>query len=413
MEDPNDPLVSHSTQPRTGINLSQNWPKWRKALNYGLVCNYVLWTFIALCVSYPAWGIMMTELGYSADQLNNATALNYAALGLGCIFFIPLVHKYGRRSVYIFSVTLQFISAVWQARQQTVGDLMGTNFIAGLGGAISETIVQVSIADIFFVHQRATMNGYYLVCSLAGDFLGPAVAGYVVQSQGWRWTWWWCTIFLGITMMVVIFCFEESKYVPVFVGAHSTSPVVKEIVAEKNQKEAATKDTTEEVNAEAGHPLQIKPKTYTQRMALITKTDSPVLRHFYQPFVVLVFFPAVLYTALTYGSLIAWISVMNSIQATIMILPPYNLSSVGVGLIQLAPFVGSIIGFFVAGPLNDRLCIWLAKRNNGIFEPEFRLWLSFVATITVPGGMLIFGVGMAHVSCNQNTVVSCASEIRI
>ena len=174
--DPNDPL---------------NWSKLRKAVNYGLVCYYVLWTFVQLDIGFTAWGPIIEELNLSIDTLNAGAAINYGGLGIGCIFFIPFVHKYGRRPLYIISVLLQFVSCIWQAEVYDRGNLLGANLLSGLGGAISETVVQITIADVFFVHEHATLNGYYLLFTALGAFLGPVGSGYVAVDQGWRWMWWW------------------------------------------------------------------------------------------------------------------------------------------------------------------------------------------------------------------------------
>ena len=70
---------------------------------------------------------------------------------------------------------------------QTEGDLWGTNLLSGLAGAIAETIAQMSIADMFFVHQRGTANGIYIVMVNIGAFLAVVPAGFSAASQGWRW----------------------------------------------------------------------------------------------------------------------------------------------------------------------------------------------------------------------------------
>lgn len=70
-------------------------------------------------------------------------------------------------------------------------------------------------------------------------------------------------------------------------------------------------------------------------MALITKTPAPLAPYFWQPIVVLFSFPAVAYTAITYGSILAWFAIMTSGQATYLILPPYNFAPIGIGLMNL------------------------------------------------------------------------------
>jgi MFS family permease len=401
----------------TNTDLLQNWPKWRKVLNFTLVSYYVLWTFVQLDIGFTAWGPLIGEFGFSVDNLNATAAVNYGGLAIGCIFFIPFVHKFGRRPLYLISVVLQCVACVWQARVQNLGDLLGSNVLSGLGGAISETVVQITIADVFFVHEHALMNGFYLLFTAIGAFLGPVASGYVVQSQGWRWMWWWCVIFLGINAVAALFLFEESKYIPAINARRSssirpdtlvsgTAPILVRQEDDDSQRKTPSEDIKE---AESGVPIkhvhttvsidpEIKQRTYWQRMALISPTPGPILQHFWQPIIVLFTFPAVTYTAFTYGSVLAWFAIMTSVQAVYLLEPPYNFTAIGIGLMNLPPFIGAVIGFFLGGWLNDKSILWFAKRNGGIYEPEMRLWMVLPAAIVLPVGILMFGIGLAHVS---------------
>lgn len=56
------------------------------------------------------------------------------------------------------------------------------------------------------------------------------------------------------------------------------------------------------------------------------------------------------------------------------------------GLLYLAPFIGGVFGSAIAGKLSDIICRFMARRNGGIFEPEFRLvMVILVAFATVLG----------------------------
>lgn len=383
--DPDDPL---------------NWSSIRKFTNYAIVCSYILWTFVQLDIGYTAWGPMIDELGTTVDILNAAAACNYAGLAVGCIFFMPFVHKYGRRPLYIFSNAFQLAGCIWQGLVYTTGDIIGASLITGLGGAICETVVQITIADIFFVHQHATMNGWYLLVTSIGAFLGPVASGYVVDGQGWRWQWWYCVIFIGIQFVASIFLYEESKFVP---KHRVQSSSAKTVVADKNAQNTTT-DLSAVESSSTGNitEIHIDPsiprRTYRERMALITPTDSPILRHVYQPFNILFTFPAITYTAITFGTVLSCFAVLTTVQAIYLLEPPYNFSPSGVGLMNLPPFIGCFIGFFVGGWLNDKSIMVLAKRNQGIYEPEQRLWMALPVSVTIPIGILMFGVCLAHVS---------------
>ena len=46
--------------------------------------------------------------------------------------------------------------------------------------------------------------------------------------------------------------------------------------------------------------------------------------------------------------------------------------------------------------MSDWLIIRLSRRNNGIYEPEMRLWLTVPNIFILPAGMLMFGLPMAR-----------------
>jgi MFS family permease len=390
--DPDDPL---------------NWSQLRKAINFGLVGFFVLWTFVQLQTGTTSWGALMTELGFTADQLNNGSAMSCAGLAVGCMIFMPFVHKYGRRPLYLLSSALQLSAVLWQAHVHSYGDYMGSNFLAGLGGAISEAVVQITIADLFFVHQHGTMNAWYLVFTSVGATLGPVASGFVVESQGWRWIWWWCTIFLGLNFTLVVFFFEESKYVPVLNGRSVPHTISSGSDGLGDVRPDSGLQKIDEAKGDLKHTAMervqsridsaLPRKTYRQRLALLTPSNQPIAHHFYQPIVVLFTFPAVAYAALTYGTLLACMALMSSTQAVYLLQPPYNFGPSGVGLMNIAPFVGSVFGFFAGGHLNDKAIMWFSRRNRGIYEPEMRLWLTLASAVLLPGGILMFGLALARV----------------
>ena len=125
----------------------------------------------------------------SYAQLNDTWAGNCIGLAVGCILFTPLALKYGRRPVYIMSTVVTFAMTVWSAKLNSFGEMMAVQVISGLSAAVSETLVQMTVrwmpwcplsrpcdlltdkakvADVFFVHQRGTMNGIYLILTNTG-----------------------------------------------------------------------------------------------------------------------------------------------------------------------------------------------------------------------------------------------------
>lgn len=346
---------------------------------------------------------MNKELGFSYVILNDSYAVNCAALALGAPLLIPFALKYGRRPVYILSCAIQFGVGIWSAYQRTVADLMMINILSGFFGALAEVIVQMTIADVFFVNQRGTMNSLFFWSTRVGAQLAPLAAGYSTVSQGWRWVWWWIVIFLGALLVAMIFGYEETKFIPPILFGVPTAEeetttndgepkTLEKISFTKNPNNAGNELTATSIDP------SIPRKTYKQRLALSTSSPGSLLsffRHVYQPFQILFGVPGVFYMALVYGGMMISANILATTVGNYMPRAPYNFSASGIGMMSLAPFTGSTLGTLLCGPLSDWSILRLAERNRGIYEPEMRLWVMAAFAPFVPLGMIIFGVGLS------------------
>lgn len=348
---------------------------------------------------YVAYEPYSEELGATYGIYNQTLALNYAGLAVGSIFFIPFVHRYGRRPLYLVSTAVQLATSIWAAEMKNSDELRANSFIGGLGGALSETIALITIGDLFFVHHHALMNGIFLLMQSIGAFIGPVVMGYAVENQGWRWMWKITTILIGINLFASLLFFEETKYIRVHNGIPQQPEI--EPAVSYQPKAMPMDEETRDLELEGSQPnteVAYPRKSYRQRLALATPTNEPVLRHFYQPILIFFTIPGVFYASLTYGTMLAWIALMSSATSYYGLLPPYNLTPHQIGLTNLGPFVGLLIGTIIFSPASDWSIIKLSRRNKGIFEPEMRLWLALVGALLCFSGLMMFGYCLANVS---------------
>ncbi|THW13492.1 hypothetical protein D6C84_06595 [Aureobasidium pullulans] len=382
--DPNDPL---------------NWNTSRKYFNFGITAFYTLLVFALLDISPTLWQAQVEELGISWSQENNTFAINCVGLAIGSVFLIPLASKYGRRPIYIGSSIVNCAMSIWLAKANTYTDLMLANLISGFTGSVSEVLVQMTVEDLFFVHQRGMANSIYLLASNTGVFLAPIAAGFIASSQGWRWGYYWCAIFIAINIILFIFCYEETKFtMPTTLGDEHPLPPIEESTIDKHGKTGLPEVYASAVST-PDIDQAIPMRSYRQRMALVTPTHAPAklfLRHVWQPFIILAAFPAITYVAFTWGTQLAWYSMVNTTSASVFPYPPYNFSTTGVGLLNLPAFIGASIASVYAALLSDRSILWLAKRNNGIYEPEFRLYTAIFPAIASAVGVFVYGLSTAH-----------------
>jgi hypothetical protein len=110
-----------------------------------------------------------------------------------------------------------------------------------------------------------------------------------------------------------------------------------------------------------------------------------------RPFVLFAY-PAILWSTLVYSLSIGWLIVLSeSVSYVYRDKATYNFSSLGTGLVYISPFVGGILGTAVAGKVSDIIVRYMSRRNEGIYEPEFRLVMALPVAISTCIGLMGFG----------------------
>jgi hypothetical protein len=95
-----------------------------------------------------------------------------------------------------------------------------------------------------------------------------------------------------------------------------------------------------------------------------------------------------------YGSYFTWLLTISVLSVSIFSAPPYSLGPAQIGLTNLPLLVVALIGSPISGWSADAIAKFMARRNKGVFEPEFRLILMIPATIFATIGFLGFGMSV-------------------
>ncbi|KAK6506294.1 hypothetical protein TWF506_011212 [Arthrobotrys conoides] len=411
-DSPNDPL---------------NWSWKRRYWQAFLVCYYTGLTAATANDAGSTAEPVLNELGITYEIYNDAAGVLFAGIGYFAPFIAALATLYGRRIGYLVSMILGLIGSIWFAKVKGIGDTIGNQLFIGMSESGAETIVQLSLIDIFYSHRIGTALAIYILATSIGTYLGPLVGGYIAGGPlGWRWVPWLNAILYATSFIIFYFGLEETyfdreRYLQYY--ATDTPGVVikgekdaaadttaEKTLAEKTstdnedaEKKAGVNETTgpPEPLIQRGKDPRVK-KTYWESIALITPASNLRgwgTKQYFQRLIqgMRVFaFPAVIYSGLQWGAQDAWLSFYLTTMDDLWYDEPWNYSNYGVALMNVPCVIGAVLGCMYAGPLSDWFCLWMAKRNNGMKEAEYRLWLGLVNMIISPAGLLLFGIGSAR-----------------
>ncbi|RSL52883.1 hypothetical protein CEP53_007951 [Fusarium sp. AF-6] len=382
--DPNDPL---------------NWSPWRKYYTAGLVCLAMsMSNFLA---AGPSIAIVQTALSFFPDAIVNDTLTSSAipkiayfftatslVLGVGCFFWVPIANKYGRRPVYLASYVVYFAAAVALIFVKSYPGFLAGRIIMGFGAGAAETIAPITIADIFFLHERGAIMSFYNCALSVGVALGILVSGLITIDYEWRTIYQVGCALVGFVLVLIFFSFPETAYYRKYDESDGSITGV----------EIEKKDCSGLGPANAGGPASVSE----QKRRGVTKlgiphrslTNESWLRMFLRPFGLIILPPvlwAALIQAVTIGFLVAVSSnVDTAFEGT------YDFDSYQVGLCFIAAIIGSLVGIPAGGHLGDMVADYFTKRNGGIREPEMRLPVMALSLVTTPLALTLYGVGIHH-----------------
>ncbi|KAJ5884696.1 Major facilitator superfamily domain general substrate transporter [Penicillium taxi] len=323
-------------------------------------------------------------------------------LGFSNFLWIPLQTAFGRRPVLIFSTIICLASNIWRALATSYGSYMGACILNGLGAGPAETSQPEIIADIIFLHDRGAYNTMYFTAYFGSLMVGPIIAGPMAEHTGWRSFFWLNVGILGVTLLLQIFFFPETKWHrahPDEIDAQEidvqeyqnsmANPLEKEKAGKISQDESVVKSVVDEelVQSITGHGTPSK-----QQFKLWQQSDNnlkTIAIAFITPWKLLTF-PIVEFSAFVVSWSASCFLTLNLTQSQAFTAPPYNFDSQTIGFFNFAIFIGSLIGLATNGPLSDWISMRATRRNGGVREPEMRLSaMAIYVVIMIIGNMVV------------------------
>jgi multidrug resistance protein len=322
-------------------------------------------------------------LDISHDLHTNPTVTNLSvafymlAMSIFPLWWSSFSETLGRRTIYIVSFALFLLWNILAAISTNIAMLVITRLLGGGAAASVQAVGAGTIADIWEVRERGKAMGIFYLGPLMGPLFAPILGGVLAQKLGWRSTQWALATYGGFLLVILIFALPETL---------------------KDRRPPLEEPTGE---AEAT-PAELKRTASRQVIHQKTKTTIKWLkRAFLDPLKIILYlrFPAVAitvyYAAITFGSLY----LLNISLETTFSKPPYNFSTIEVGLTYIPNSIGYILASLFGGRWTDIIMAREAKRakrydDKGklVYRPEDRMRENaWIAAFLYPAALIWYG----------------------
>jgi len=322
---------------------------------------------------------------------NLSIALYMLSMSIFPLWWSSFSETAGRRTIYIISFSLYAVFNVLAAESTSIGMFIAMRVLGGGSSAAVQAVGAGTIADVWEVKERGRAMGIFYLGPLCGPLLAPVIGGALTQGLGWRSTQWFQVIYGAFMLLALILFLPET---------HKTySPIV---AAAEQEVVERTIDASEK----SSRPTSIHPSlsrvASRQSVALNTRKWVSVLRRtLIDPLKIIFYlqYPAVAltvyYASIAFGSLYFLnISVEITFSA-----PPYNFSTIIIGVLYCFNSAGYILASLLGGPWVDYIMHREAKRagrvdDKGklIFRPEDRMRENmWIAAFIMPIALIWYG----------------------
>ncbi|KAJ4312920.1 hypothetical protein N0V84_009689 [Fusarium piperis] len=297
------------------------------------------------------------------------------------------------------------ITNIWGAFANSFASLAALRTLQGIASAPYETMVTALISDIFFLHERGRWLALWSLVISAGILIGQVLAGLIIDSLGYSATFGFSALVFGILLLLSYFLLFETSYSKPRPTFGETPIPMEPTEVPSPPKRSYTRNETSRMgpgglsktlsttlsvdaslyNSQFDDDVDLlkgnaeRPEPYTQKLRIFRGrvSNANFFRDMLSPFQLMVY-PAVLFGAIINGFCTALAIATGLLSTVLLTQPPYNLTPTFLGIVNIAPFVAGLIAAPLAGWMADAIAKSLARRNGGVFEPEFRIVLMVI-----------------------------------
>lgn len=157
-------------------------------------------TALAIDMLLPAFPELRSGLGLEADssEISRTISVFFLGIATGQIFYGPFADRFGRKPVLYVGMSIYAAGSIAAALSPSLGVLLASRFLWGLGAAGSRVIAGSIVRDRYEGEQMARAMSFIMVVFITVPMIAPFLGELILAIANWRWIFWSSAIIVAL-----------------------------------------------------------------------------------------------------------------------------------------------------------------------------------------------------------------------
>ena len=159
----------------------------------------------------PSLSVISRQLHSTINQAQWSMAIYMLGVALSLLFYGPISEGLGRKWTLVTGLCIMFSGSIIAFFAPSIGVLILSRFIQGLGAGSCQGLVRAIFRDVFSGDELAKYGSYLMISIVFVVPAAPTIGAYLQHFFGWRSIFIFMSLYVLITIAVLIGFFKETS----------------------------------------------------------------------------------------------------------------------------------------------------------------------------------------------------------
>ncbi|MBX2900451.1 MAG: multidrug effflux MFS transporter [Cyclobacteriaceae bacterium] len=161
----------------------------------------------------PAFSQMAEEFGTTTARVSLSLTSYFIGLGIGQIFYGPLLDRYGRHKPLYYGMALYIVACLGCAWSTSAEMFIAFRLVQALGCCVSAVGVRAMVRDYFTLQESPKIFSMLMLILSVSPLLAPSLGSAITSHLHWSWVF-YILVIIVVLVLVITYFYLPAVYKP-------------------------------------------------------------------------------------------------------------------------------------------------------------------------------------------------------